>query len=148
MTIRNVGRVQVDHRAVLLLTLLLFSLFGFACGTSNLDRKLGTPHRESQTHAPCTNGKPIGARILRDALRRHGFSAQCQGIVGAQVANFTPTAQGAEAARAEHEGSLICGVQRRPIGRMARHPHRVFEYDSLSTHAQPGREIYLANVDC
>ena len=103
---------------------------------------------ETKKVARCTNGKPIGARSLRDALRRYGFSAQCQGILGAQVANFTPTAQGAQATRAEREGPLICGVRRRPIGRMARNPHRVFEYDSLSTHAQPGREIYLANVDC
>jgi hypothetical protein len=31
---------------------------------------------------------------------------------------------------------------------MARHPHKVFEYDSLPTHAYPGRQIFLANVDC
>jgi len=142
----NAVRFQVRNQAVLLVTL-LFTLFGLACAPSN-PAKVGAEHRESKTVARCTTGKPIGARLLRDALRRHRFSAQCQGIVGAQVANFTPTAQGAEAARAEHEGSLICGVRRRPIGRMARHPHRVFEHDSLSTHSQPGREIYLANVDC
>ena len=146
------GRVQVDDRAVLLLTLMLFTLFGFACGTSSLDRKLGQQHRESRTAARCANGKPIGARLLRDALRRHGFSARCQvrrpAIGGAEVANFTPTAQGAEEARADREGPVICEVRRRPIGRMARHPQKVFEYDSLPTHAYPGRQIFLANIDC
>jgi hypothetical protein len=32
--------------------------------------------------------------------------------------------------------------------RTARHPHKVFEYSSLPTHSQPGRELMLANIDC
>jgi hypothetical protein len=31
---------------------------------------------------------------------------------------------------------------------MARRPHHVFEYGSLPTNSQPGREFYLANIDC
>jgi hypothetical protein len=31
---------------------------------------------------------------------------------------------------------------------MARRPHHVFEYDSIPTHSQPGREFLLANIDC
>ena len=144
----NVRRFQVSNLASLLVTLLLFVFLGVACGTSSTGGKIGAQHRKSKTVARCANGKPIGARLLRDALRRRGFSAQCQTIGGAEVANFSPTTQGAEEARADREGSVICEVRKRPIGRMARHPHRVFEYDSLPTHAYPGREIFLANIDC
>jgi len=144
----NVVHFQVPNQAILVVTVLFFTLLGVACGRPIPDSKVGAEHRESKTVARCTNGKPIGARLLRDALRRHGFSAQCQAIGGAEVANFSPTAQGAEEARADREGPVICEVRRRPIGRMARHPHKVFEYDSLPTHAYPGRQIFLANVDC
>ena len=148
----NLVSFQEGNRAVLLFTLLLFTQFGFACGTSNTNGKIGAQHRKRETLERCANGKPIGARLLRDALRTHGFTARCQvrrpAIGGAEVANFTPTTQGAEEARADREGPVICEVRKRPVGRMARDPHKVFEYDSLPTHAYPGRQIFLANVDC
>jgi hypothetical protein len=31
---------------------------------------------------------------------------------------------------------------------MKRHPNKVFRYNSLPTRSQPGRELFLANVDC
>lgn len=145
----NPVRFHVRNQAGLLVTVGLFTLLGLACGPVTPDSKVGAEHGKNKTVARCTNRKPIGARLLRDALRRHGFSAECQAIAGAQVANAPPTAQGAEEARADREGLVLCEVQKRPIGpRMARHRHQVFEYDSLPTHAYPGREVFLANIEC
>ncbi len=94
---------------------------------------------------PCPPGHEITGRQLRDALRQEGFSAVCFKGSGRGVANATPTGQGH---RAEHEGTVICQVTRFMPPRMARHPHKVFEFGSVPTHSQPGRELLLANIDC
>jgi hypothetical protein len=93
----------------------------------------------------CPSGHEISGRQLRDALKQHGFSAVCFKGWGREVANATPTGQGG---RAQHEGTVICAVSGSMRPRTAQHPHKVFEYSSLPTHSQPGRELMLANIDC
>jgi hypothetical protein len=147
MTDRRDRDARVTLRSTLSIqAVLVFALVGFACGTSAT--KSGNPQAKGGASVRCASGTPVRADLLRDSLRRHGFSARCQGIPGAEVANFGPTSQGVEKDRADREGSLICEVRRHPIGRMKRHPNKVFQYNSLPTHSQPGRELYLANVDC
>ena len=95
--------------------------------------------------APCPPGRQITGQQLRDALQRQGFSAVCFERDGRGVANQTPTGQGHRSAR---EGAVICQVNRSMPPRMAKHPHKVFEWGSLPTRSQPGRELMLANIDC
>jgi hypothetical protein len=95
---------------------------------------------------PCPPGKQISGRQLRAILRTEGFSAVClKDVPYGQIANLSPTGQGH---RAEREGSVICTASESMPPRTALHPHKVFEWGSLSTDSQPGRELLLANIRC
>ena len=97
---------------------------------------------------PCAPGRQITGQQLRAALRHEGFSAVClkHSYGSPDVANLTPTANGGD--RADHEGSVMCNVTRFMPPRTARHPHKVFEWNSIPTRSQPGRQLMLANIDC
>jgi hypothetical protein len=117
------------------LALLAISLAGCGGGSSIRPKEVG----------PCQPGNQISGTQLRAALRRQGFSAVCFRGSGKGVANATATGQGDKAG---HEGTVICQVSSSMPPKTARHPHKVFEWSSLPTHSQPGRQLMLANIDC
>lgn len=96
---------------------------------------------------PCTPGREITGRQLRDALRQQGFSAVCLKYIygGPQVGNFSPTGQGD---RAHHQGAVACNAHKFMPPRTERHPHKIYEWQSAPGHSGPGRELLLANIDC
>lgn len=127
---------------------LIASLVTVACGRESAVRPGAAPDQGGR--CPAESARPISPSLLTRALLRHDFRVSVDsdclpGSVG-RVANFSPTSQASSSH--EKDGPLICTLYRRPIGRLARQPRRLFEYRTLPTKTYPGRQFLLANLTC
>jgi hypothetical protein len=91
------------------------------------------------------------------ALGRHGFHAgrspdtPCYPGDVALLTNVFfsgPRANSQDAERRLREGSLWCSLAKRPVGREAENPTRLYQSRTVGTGTHPGGQFFLANLDC